>query len=66
MTEVNLKWSLEAHSNFNTWTQLPEVLYKRAVLINFAIFKGKDLSWSLFLAKLQLRYKETLFTGIFL
>ena len=33
--------------------QQPKVLYKKAVLKNFAIFTGKHLCWSLFLIKLQ-------------
>ena len=33
--------------------QQPKVLYKKAVLKNFAIFAGKHLCWSLFLIKLQ-------------
>ena len=31
--------------------QPPEVLYKKAVLKDFSIFKGKHLCWSLFLIK---------------
>ena len=31
----------------------PEVLYKKSILRNFAIFTGKHLCWSLFLIKLQ-------------
>ena len=33
--------------------QLPEVIYKKAVLKNFAVFTWKYLCWSLFLIKLQ-------------
>ena len=33
--------------------QPSEVLYKKAVLKNFAIFTGEQLCWSLFLVKLQ-------------
>ena len=33
--------------------QPPEMLYKKTVFKNFAIFKGKHLYWSFFSIKLQ-------------
>ena len=47
------------------------MFYKKAVLKNFALFKGKHLCWSLFWIKLQAFRTATLFkrdfnTGVFL
>ena len=50
--------------------QPPEMLYKKAVINNFAIFAGKHMWWSLFLIKLQIWRPEFLLkqasnTGVF-
>ena len=61
----SLFFEITDRDNVRSLRQTPEVLYKKAVLKNFAIFTGKNLCWSLYLNEIckKTYFEEYLWTA---